>query len=58
MTVNVSDTVKLHCPIVSDLEAYIQWFRVAGEPPEKENILPGELPNTTLIKVRLNKYIQ
>lgn len=46
VTAVVDSTVTFSCPIVSDLEPYIQWVRVAEYPDNEEGS-----PNGTLLQV-------
>lgn len=42
-TVVVNSTATFKCPIVSDLEPFMQWVRVDEKPSEQNNTLNGTL---------------
>jgi len=47
VTVLVNGTATFRCPIVSDLEPYIQWVKVAEYPGDQE-----DSPKGTLLQVQ------
>lgn len=47
MTALVNSTVTFRCPIVSDLEPYIQWVKVAEYPGDQE-----DSPKGTVLQVQ------
>lgn len=42
-TVAINGTISFRCPIVSDLEPYIQWLKVAEYPDDHEKTPKGKL---------------
>ncbi|XP_066599308.1 fibroblast growth factor receptor homolog 1-like isoform X2 [Prorops nasuta] len=51
VTALVNSTVQFDCPLLSDLEPYIQWLKVAEYPEDRE-----ELPNGTVLQAGKDLY--
>lgn len=51
VTAVVNSTVTFKCPIVSDLEPYMQWLKVAEYPGDKE-----KSPKGILVQVQATRY--
>lgn len=47
VTALVNSTVTFKCPIMSDLEPFIQWLKLAEYPGDEK-----EMPNGTLVQVQ------